>query len=129
MLTGSFDLHIRSGDSWSQIFTIAAPDPTDPTGHTPGTLIDLTGCTAEMQIVAMYSVAEPYLLTSESVTANGGTLVLGGTAGTVSISIPPVDSLLLANGQYELRIKYADSSIQTLLSGSVFVEREIATWH
>ena len=119
MESGLLNLYIRSGDTYARSFTFAAGDSTP---------IDLTGCVAELQIVALYNVAEPYLLASEAATANGGTIILGDTAGTVNITIPPADTLLLANGQWELRIKFADDSVMTFLSGFVFIESEVATW-
>lgn len=118
-MEATLNLYIRSGDTYARLFTFAAGDSTP---------IDLTGCTAELQIVALYNVAEPYLLTSEAPTANGGTITLGGTAGTVNITVPPDDTLLLANGQWELKIKFTDDSAMTFLSGSVFVEQEVAAW-
>lgn len=116
---GCLNLYIRGGDTYARSFTFAAGDSTP---------IDLTGCIAELQIVAMYNVADPYLLNSESPTTNGGTITLGGTAGTVSITIPPNETLLLANGQWELRIKFTDDSVMTFMSGSVFIEQEVAVW-
>lgn len=119
MESGLLNLYIRSGDTYARSFTFAAGDSTP---------IDLTGCAAELQIVALYNVADPYLLTSDAPTANGGTITLGGTEGIMNITIPPDDTSLLANGQWELRIKFADNSVMTFLSGSVFVEREVAAW-
>lgn len=119
MESGLLNLYIRSGDTYARSFTFAAEDSTP---------IDLTGCVAELQIVALYNVAEPYLMTSAESTANGGTITLGGTAGTVNVTIPPADTLLLANGQWELKIKFTDDSAMTFLSGSVFIEQEVATW-
>jgi hypothetical protein len=119
MESGLLNLYIRSGDTYARSFTFADGNSTP---------IDLTGCMAELQIVALYNVVEPSLLTSEAPTANGGTITLGGTAGTVNITIPPDDTLLLANGQWELRIKFADDSVMTFLSGAVFVENEVSTW-
>lgn len=105
MNPGILNLYIRSGDTYSQIFTFNSADPSDLTGQTPGTPIDLTGCVAELQIVAQYNVAPVYSIKSDASTASGGSLTLGGTAGTVMLTIPPADTELLANGQYELKIK------------------------
>jgi hypothetical protein len=128
MNPGTLNLYIRSGDTYSQILTLSSADPSDPTGHTSGTPIDLTGCIAELQIVAQYNVAPIYSLKSGVPTDNGGSLTLGASAGTVSLSIPPADTLLLANGQYDLKIKFADDSVMTFLEGSVFIEREVTVW-
>jgi hypothetical protein len=117
MESGLLDLYIHSGDIYARSFTFTAGDLTP---------IDLTGCVAELQLVAMYSGAGPYLLTSETATDNCGTITPGGTAGTVNITIPPADRLLLANGRWELKIKFTDHSAMTFLSGSVFIEQEVA---
>jgi hypothetical protein len=119
MESGTLNLYIRSGDTYARSFTFAAGDSTP---------IDLTGCVAELQMVSLYNVADRYVLTSVAPTANGGTITLGGTAGTVNITIPPTDTLLLANGQWELKFKFTDDSAMTFLSGSVFTEQEVATW-
>jgi hypothetical protein len=124
----SLNLYLRSGDTFAQTWTISQPDPSDPAGQTPGTPVDLTGCSAEMVIESLYSVAPVYTLNSGQATANGGTLTLGGTAGTVLINIPPTDTDLLANGMYALRITFADGSVQTFAEGSVFLDREAQSW-
>ena len=46
----------------------------------------------------------------------------------MDLTIPSGDTLLLANAQYELRIRFADDSVITFLSGSVFIESEVAAW-
>lgn len=125
MNPGLLNLSIRSGDTYSQLLTIYNPGSSP---NTPGTPVDLTGCVAEMKIVSAYNVAPVYALSSVAPTAHGGTITLGGSAGTIIISITPADTLGLANGQYDLKIKFSDNSIQTLVTGSVFVEQEVAAW-
>jgi hypothetical protein len=128
MTPGLLNLSIRQGDTFTQLLTIANADPSDPSGHTPGTPVDLTGCAAEMKIVAAYDVVAAYSLNSSSATANGGTLILGGENGTVAISIPAADTLNLANGRYDLKIRFADGSIHTFIAGSVLIEAEVTEW-
>jgi len=125
MNPGLLNLSIRSGDTYTQLLTVCNPGSS---ANTPGTPVDLTGCVAELQIVSTYSVAPVYALSSVTPTTHGGTITLGGTAGTITISIPPADTLQLANGQYDLKIKFSDNSIQTLITGSVFVEQEVTAW-
>jgi hypothetical protein len=120
------NLYIRAGDTFAQTWTISNPSAEGPS--TPGTPVDLTGCSAEMVIEALYNVAPVYTLSSDSATANGGTLTLGGTAGTVAINIPSADTALLANGAYSFRITFSDASVQTFAAGSVFIEREVEAW-
>lgn len=126
MTPGLLNLTVRSGDTYAQTLTLSSASESDPT--VPGTAIDLTGCVAEMDIVSTYDVAPVYSLSSATPTANGGSITLGGEAGTVTISIPSDDTLLLADGKYGLKIKFADDSIHTIVAGSVFVEAEITEW-
>jgi hypothetical protein len=128
MTPGTLNLTVRQGDTFSQVLTIFNTDSSDPTGRTPGTPIDLTGCVAEMRIAAAYNVAPAYSLSSATATPNGGSIVLGAAAGTVTISIPPADTLALNNGRYDLKIKFPDGSIMTFVAGSVFVETEVTVW-
>ena len=125
MLPGTLNLTLRTGDTFSFVLTCQNPATGGSGSNTP---IDLTGCAAEMQIVSTYNIAPVYSLSSVTPTANGGTIVLGGTAGTISISIPPDDTLGLAAGKYDLKVKFADGSIQTIVTGGVFVEREVTVW-
>jgi hypothetical protein len=128
MNPGTLNLTVRQGDTFTQVLTISNADASDPTGRTPGTPVDLTGCVAEMRIAAAYNVAPAYSLSSAAATPNGGTITLGATAGTVTISIPPADTLSLNNGRYDLKIKFPDGSISTFVAGSVFVEAEVTVW-
>lgn len=121
------NLYIRAVDTFAQTWTINQPSPNDPC--TPGTPVDLTGCSAEMVIEALYDVTPVYSLSDSQATANGGTLTLGGRAGTIAISIPPADTESLANGSYSLRITFTDSSVQTFAAGSIFIDREVESWH
>lgn len=69
-----YDLQVDQGATFSRVFTYKNPD---------GTLIDLTGYSARMQIRTGYD-APTFAL--ELTTANGG-IVLGGTLGTVTINL------------------------------------------
>ena len=128
MTPGTLNLTVRRGDTYTQVLTITNPAASDPTGQTPGTPVDLTGCVAEMQIVATYNTAPTYSLSSKAPTANGGTIVLGGTAGTVTITIPPADTNMLNQGRYDLRIEFPNGSIFTFVAGTVFVQPGVTTW-
>ena len=128
MQPGTLNLTIRQGDTFTQVLTIANAATSDPTGRTPGTPVDLTGCEAEMRIIATYNTAPVYSLSSLTETTNGGLIALGGTAGTVTITIPPADSSSLNNGNYDLKIKFTDGSISTFVAGSVFFERGVTQW-
>lgn len=128
MTPGQLNLYIRAGDTYTQVLTICDAAASDPTGRTPGTPVDLTGCMAEMQIVSTYGISPRYSLSSVSATENGGIITLGGTAGTVTITIPPSDTLTINTGVYDLKIKFPDGSVHTFVGGTIFRQQEITTW-
>lgn len=128
MTPGTLNLAVRQGDTCQVSLTICDPAASDPTGKTPGTPVDLTGCSAEMQIVSAYNTAPVYSLSSTKATANGGTITLGDAAGTAVILIPPADTLTLATGKYDLKIKFPDGTISTFVEGSVTVSAEVTRW-
>jgi hypothetical protein len=72
MTAARWDITIEQGASFNETLTY-----TDPTGA----LINLTGCTAHMQVRAAFG-ASPALV--DLTTGNGG-IVLGGPAGTIQV--------------------------------------------
>lgn len=123
MIPGKYDLYVRSGDSVRQVFTVSNPGDNY---RTPGSPIDLTGCEAEMSIVP--TAGSSYNLKTTTVTTNGGTITLGGTAGTITLYIPPADTLTLREGNYDLRLKYPSGDIDTLLEGTVTISPAVTVW-
>ena len=95
-----------------------APDESSP--YTP---VDLTGCTARMQIRAKIEATSPLLtLTTE----NGG-ISLGGTAGTIELLIDADDTAALTwtSGVYDLEIVFPGGQVTRLTYGSVTVSPEV----
>ena len=85
--------------------------------------IDLTGCTARMQIRAKIEATTPLLtLTTE----NGG-ISLGGTAGTIELLIDADDTAALTwtSGVYDLEIVFPGGQVTRLTYGSVTVSPEV----
>lgn len=74
MTAARWDITIEQGASFNETLTY-----TDPTGA----LINLTGCSAHMQVRATFGSPTPLLDLS---TAAGG-IVLGGAAGTIQVII------------------------------------------
>jgi hypothetical protein len=71
------DLHIRQGATFSFVWTKR---------DSAGAAVDLTGYTARAAIKrALSSTADAYLSTGSD--ARGGTIALGGAAGTVTLSM------------------------------------------
>ena len=85
--------------------------------------VDLTGCTARMQVrTAVSSQAVLLSLTTE----NGG-ITLGGAAGTIALYISDADTAALhwAAGVYDLEIEFPNGDVVRRLYGSVSVSPEI----
>lgn len=85
-----------------------------------GNAIDLTGYTAKLQ--ARYKVTDvsPFLDLS---TGNGG-IILGGTAGTITIRVSSTATALLDAGRgiYDLRMTDSLGDSSFLLQGAIIVE-------
>ena len=87
------------------------------------TPVDLTGCTARMQI--REKTNSPTVLVNLT-TENGG-IVLGGVLGTVRrvMSAEDTASLTFKSGVYDLEIEFSEGTVRRLLSGSVSVSPEV----
>lgn len=94
-----------------------------PDQNTTPTPVDLTGCTARMQVRAKIGATEVLLtLTTE----NGG-VTLGGTAGTIDLLIEAEDTAAITwtSGVYDLEIIFTNGDVRRLLYGEVVVSREV----
>ena len=89
----------------------------------PATPVDLTGCTARMQIRS--KVDSPDVLL-ELTTENGG-ITLGGAAGTVRRFVDATDTAAITwkSGVYDLEIEFPDGTVRRLISGGVSVSPEV----
>jgi hypothetical protein len=119
MAAFKLNLKIDQGASFARLVTWKTGDPAVATVP-----VDLTGCTARMQVRA--SVNSPTVLLSLT-TENGG-IVLGGTAGTVELCILTAEqtaALTWARGVYDLEIVYNPDNVRRLLHGTVTVSREV----
>lgn len=113
--TETIDLCINQGATFSRLFTWYG------NVYQQGVLtwgpINLTGYAAEMQIRA-YQLAPTVLYDASS------NLVLGGTAGTILLTIPATNTEAFTwwNGVYDLRLTSADGSYTVrLFQGKVQV--------
>lgn len=89
----------------------------------PAVPVDLTGCTARMQVRQKVDGTDVLLnLTTE----NGG-IILGGIAGTVTVYLSATATAALAwkSGVYDLEIEFGNGDVRRLLSGSVSVSLEV----
>ena len=87
------------------------------------TPIDLTGCTARMQVRA--DVEAPVALLSLT-TENGG-ITLGGAAGTVDLFVSDMDTAAATwdGGVWDLEIVHPGGEVKRLAEGSISVSPEV----
>lgn len=88
-----------------------------------GTPIDLTGCTARMQVRA--EVGSPTVLLSLT-TVNGG-ITLGGALGTIDLYVSDEDTgaVTWEGGVWDLEIVHPGGEVTRLAQGSVSVSPEV----
>lgn len=110
---GNYDLTLYQGATFSQYFTWKNSD---------GSPVDLTGFSARM--MARETLDSQAFLTLT--TANGG-ITLGGTAGTILLTLNPADSAAISAsaGVYDLELVSGSGDVQRLLQGNIYVSREV----
>lgn len=89
-----------------------------------GTPVDLTGYAARMQARQTYASATTVL----NLTSAGGNIALGGTAGTVVVTISATATAALTApwaGVYDLELVSAGGVVTRLLEGSARVTPEV----
>lgn len=115
MSAAKLKLAIEQGATFRKVLTWKAGTPAVP--------VNLTGCTARMQIRKEIANATPYVtLTTE----NGG-IVLGGAAGTIELIITPTATAAItwASGVYDLEIVFSPTEVRRLVYGPVTVSPEV----
>ena len=115
MSAAKLKLAIEQGATFRKVLTWKAGTPAVP--------VNLTGCTARMQIRKEISNATPYVtLTTE----NGG-IELGGVAGTITPAITPTATAAFTwtAGAYDLEIVFSPTDVRRLVYGPVTVSPEV----
>lgn len=100
------------------------PQAPDVEGPLPAqTPIDLTGCTARMQV---RPEVESSTVLLELTTANGG-ITLGGVAGTIELFVSDDDSAAFTwqSGSWDLEIEFPGGDVRRLAQGTVNVSPEV----
>ena len=105
MKAGKYDITIEQGAGFSLPMTYTAD----------GQAVDLSGCTARMQVREKVGSAVKLI---ELSTANGG-IALGGTAGTITLSMTSAATAVLKFGRavYDLEIVPSGAEPYRLLEG------------
>lgn len=132
-MTTRLDLWVREGATYSKTYTKV---------DAAGAAIDLSGYSARMSVKRhINSSAAAYLSTGAD--ADGGTLTLGGAAGTIEISMtatetagfkdnwlpfpgdPPRSDAMSIKFHYDLELVDASGAVTRELEGSFWLQREV----
>lgn len=116
MAAFKLNLKIDQGATFSKLVTWKV-------GPAPGTVVDLTGCTARMH--ARQKITDASVLL-DLTTENGG-IVIGGSGGTVEIKIPATQTagIKWTGAVYDLEIEFPNGDVRRLLQGSISVSPEV----
>ena len=125
---GQFDLLVNQSATYQVTFTWQTGSGCScnsacncpPANATP---VDLTGYTADLKI--RQTVNSPTVIYEASTT--NGAIVLGGTAGTIALTIPAsaTATFTFVRGVYNLTLTSAAGVVTRLLQGSVIVSPSV----
>lgn len=114
MDAGTYDIVARQGST----FHLETAFETDDGEH-----IDLTGYTARMQVRRSASDTDTPVLT---LTTENSRIALGGTAGTVVLSVDAVTMASVPAGHYAYDVELVSGSVVTpYLNGAFEVQAEV----
>ena len=113
MAATTYDILVEQGATFSQVITYKEA----------GVAVNLTGYTARMQV---RSTLESATTVVELTTANGR-IALGGTAGTISLTISATDTAALTSGRgvYDLELVSGSGIVTRLLQGVATISRNV----
>jgi hypothetical protein len=113
MAATTYDILIEQGATYSQVITY----------KDNGVAVNLTGYTARMQVRATLESASTLV---ELTTANSR-IALGGTAGTITLTISATDTagLTAGRGVYDLELVSGSGIVTRLLQGVATISRNV----
>jgi hypothetical protein len=120
MSGGNYDISIDRGCDWTITLTWNDSD---------GNPYDLTGYSAEMMIRPAYSDQTSVTYATLSTAGDSPEIVLGGTAGTIQLSLTNEVTSTMPPGAavYDLLLTNASGSVSKLLFGIAQVWDEVTT--
>lgn len=104
-------LQTIQGDSFSYTFTLKSD----------GELVDFTNCTAVLQVRVKFGKDEPTLPALLTL-ADASGLILGGTAGTITINLTPTQTQDAAFSRARFQLRVTDTTtgvVATVLQGQI----------
>lgn len=122
---GYYAIRLTQGTSYGAVFTVNNSD---------GTLFNFTGYSADMQVRTSPPPSPPFPTTGEDLiielsTANGR-ITLGGSAGTITLSLTPSQTAALTPGRYIYDLFFTSGNTLTktcLLAGNFCVAERVTT--
>ena len=125
MSAGTYNLTIEQGATFIRVFLWQAGGTGDCScpPSTTSTPVNLTGYSAVMQIRQTPQSTTAYYTGS---TANGN-IVLGGTAGTITLTIPATttSAFTWVRGVYDMTLTSPTGVVTRLLQGSAIVSPDV----
>lgn len=114
MAAGEYDFEIEQGATLAKTFVWKDGD---------GVLVNLSAYTARMQVRQSFTSEDALL----SLTTTDGTIVLGGAAGTITLTLDATDTAAITwrRGKYDLELISGDGTVTRLLEGVITVSKEI----
>ena len=111
---GSWDFYADQGATWQQVVTWKTA---------AGTPINLSGYSARMQVRERVTSSTAVLDLSS--TGGNPKIVLGGSAGTVTITVPDGDMDFEGSYLYDLEVESAGGVVTRLLMGRFMCRPEV----
>lgn len=118
MTAGLYDITIEAGAT----FRLAITWKDDA-----GVAINLTGYSARMQVRETYEATDTATDPILSLTSGAGDIVLGGSAGTVVVTVPAATTQKLFHSYavYDLELEASNGVVTRLLQGNAIISREV----
>lgn len=112
------NLRIYQGATFKHVWTWLSGDTRNTAAP-----VDLTGCSARMQVREARDMAEVLL----DVSTDDGRIRLGGAAGTIELYLhdEETEALRFDRGVYDLEIEFANGEKRRLFAGTVTLSPEV----
>lgn len=113
MKAGTYNITVDQGTDWSETYTVKNSNDTP---------VNLTGYTARMHVRRDYDATT----TLVELTTQNGRIVLGGTAGTITLSLSAaVTAGIARSGVYDIELVSAGGLVYRPLRGDFVLRREV----
>jgi hypothetical protein len=116
-MSAPLNFTIHQGATWQRTVILKNPD---------GTVMNLTGCTARMQIRSNYADFAGGAPLADLTTANGK-IVITALEGKIVLTISAAETQTFTwrNAFYDVEVVFADATIRRILEGRVEVKPEV----